>query len=103
MAEDCAGLVAGIKQLLADKAYDTNAFRTYLKQHNIKAIIPSKSNRKKQIRHSKTACKRRNVIERCFGRLKDFRRIATRYDKLAEIYFSALCFIAAVVYWLPNN
>jgi len=100
MAEDCVGLVPGIKRLFADKAYDTNAFRAYLKQHKIKVVIPSKSNRKKRTRHSKIAYKRRNVIERCFGRLKDFHRIATRYDKLAETYLSALCFVAAVVYRL---
>ncbi len=46
------------------------------------------------------ADKRRNVIERCFGRLKDFRRIATRYDKLAGNFFSALCLVAIVAYWL---
>ena len=100
MAQDCVALVPGVKQLLADKAYDTNAFRAYLKQWKIRAVIPGKSNRKKRIRHNKTAYKKRNVIERCFGRLKDFRRIATRYDKLADIYLSALCLVATVAYWL---
>ena len=57
-------------------------------------------NRKKRIRHNKKAYKKRNVIERCFGRLKDFRRIATRYDKLAGNFFSALCLVAIVAYWL---
>jgi transposase len=51
-------------------------------------------------RHDKSAYKSRNVIERCFGRLKDFRRIATRYDKLAGNFFSALCLVAIVAYWL---
>jgi hypothetical protein len=41
-----------------------------------------------------------DVIERCYCRLKDFRRIATRYDKLARNYFSALCLVAAVAFWL---
>jgi hypothetical protein len=44
--------------------------------------------------------KDRNVIERCYCRLKDFRRIVTRYDKLARNYFSALCLVAAVAFWL---
>jgi len=44
--------------------------------------------------------KRRNVVERCFCRLKDWRRIATRYDKLARNYFSALCLVAMLAYWL---
>ncbi len=46
------------------------------------------------------AYKGRNVVERCFCRLKDFRRIATRYDKLARNFFSALCFVATLAYWL---
>ena len=91
---------SGVKQLLADKAYDTNAFRAYLKKRKIRIVIPGKSNRKKRLRLDRTAYKKRNVIERCFGRLKDFRRIATRYDKLAEIYLSALCLVATVAYWL---
>jgi len=56
--------------------------------------------KKKPIRHDKKAYKRRNVIERCFRRLKDFRHISTRYDKLAGNFFSALCFAAIVAYWL---
>src|SRR6516164_4744285 len=87
---------SGVKQLLADKAYDTNAFRAYLKKRKIRIVIPGKSNRKKRLRLDRTAYKKRNVIERCFGRLKDFRRIATRYDKLAEIYLSPLCLVATV-------
>jgi transposase len=60
----------------------------------------TKGRRKKRIRHDKSAYKNRNVIERCFGRLKDFRHIATRYDKLAGNFFSALCLVAIVAYWL---
>ena len=94
MAEECVSLIPGIKELLADKAYDTNAIRAFLKERGIKAVIPSKSNRKKKIRHDKQAYKARNVVERCFCRLKDWRRIATRYDKLAQNFFSACCFVA---------
>ena len=63
-------------------------------------MIPGRSNRKKRIRHDKQAYKGRNVIEHCFCRLKDFRRIATRYDKLARNYLAAVCLVAAVVLWL---
>ena len=69
-------------------------------EDGIKTVIPGRSNRKKRIRHDKQAYKDRNVIERCYCRLKDFRRIATRYDKLARNYFSALCLVAAVAFWL---
>ena len=100
MAEHCVGLVPGIEQLLADKAYDTDAFRAALKKCKIRVVIPGKSNRKKRIRLDKAAYTKRNVIERCFGRLKDFRRVATRYDKLAESNLSALCLVATVAYWL---
>jgi transposase len=100
MAEKCVSLIPGIKELLADKGYDTDAIRAFLKQQGITAVIPSKSNRKKKIRHDRKAYKGRNVVERCFCRLKDFRRIATRYDKLAQNYFSALCFAATLAYWI---
>jgi transposase len=70
------------------------------KEEGIKAVIPGKSNRKKKIRHDKKAYKNRNVVERCFGRLKDWRRIATRYDKLAQNFMSALCLVATLAYWI---
>lgn len=100
MAEACVSLIPGVSKLLADKGYDTDAFRCYLKGQGIKPVIPGKSNRKKRIRYDKQAYKGRNVVERCFCRLKDFRRIATRYDKLARNFFSALCFVATLAYWL---
>ena len=100
MAETCVSLIPGVSQLLADKGYDTDAFRALLKANNVRAVIPGKSNRKKRLRHDKQAYKGRNVVERCFCRLKDFRRIATRYDKLARNFFSALCFVATLAYWL---
>ena len=100
MAEACVSLIPGVSQLLADKGYDTDAFRTFLKDKGIKPVIPGRSNRKKPIRYDKQAYKGRNVVERCFCRLKDFRRIATRYDKLPRNFFSALCFVATLAYWL---
>jgi transposase len=100
VAERCVSLIPGIAELLADKGYDTDAFRALLKERGIKTVIPGKSNRKKCIRYDKEAYKGRNVVERCFCRLKDWRRIATRYDKLARNYFSALCFVATLAFWL---
>jgi transposase len=100
MAQSCVSLVAGIAELVADKAYDSNGFRAFLKDSGIRPVIPGKTNRNKRIRHDKDAYKNRNVIERCFCRLKDFRRIATRYDKLARNFLSALCLVAVVAYWL---
>jgi transposase len=97
LAETCVSLIPGIKELLADKGYDSDSFRTFLKSRSIKPVIPGRSHRKKKIRYDKKAYKNRNTVERCFCRLKDFRRIATRYDKLAKNFFSALCLVATFI------
>ena len=86
--------------MLGDAAHDSGELREQLDERGTKPVIPGKSNRKKRIRYDKQAYKGRNVVERCFCRLKDFRRIATRYDKLARNFFSALCLVATLAYWL---
>jgi len=96
----CVSLVDGIKELLGDKAYDSDSFRKSLRKDGIRPVIPGRSNRKKRIRHDKHAYQGRNVIERCYCRLKDFRRVATRYDKLARNFFSTVCLAAVVLFWL---
>lgn len=65
-----------------------------------KPVIPNKSNRVVIHRFDKRAYKGRNVIERCFCRLEDFRRIATRYDKLARNFLATVHLAALVAYWL---
>ena len=85
--------------LLADKAYDTDAIRSDLKERGIKAVIPPKSNRTATIRYSKRLYRQRNCIERVFGHLKINRAIATRYDQLAESFLGML-FIASARYWI---
>ena len=97
---DCVSMIAGIEELIGDKAYDSNSFRKSLRQDSITPVIPGRANRKKHIHYDKEAYKGRNVIERCYCRLKDFRRIATRYDKLARNFFSSVCLVAALVYWM---
>ena len=82
------------RYLLGDKAYDADHWRSYLKSRRIQPVIPNKSNRKEPHPFNKVRYKGRNVIERMFGRLKDFRRVATRYDKNAENFLSALCLAA---------
>jgi transposase len=101
VAPECVSLMAGnIEKLLGDKAYDSNSFRKSLREDGVTPVIPGRANRKKPIRYDKEAYKGRNVIERCYCRLKDFRRIATRYDKLARNFFSSVCLVAAMVYWI---
>jgi putative transposase len=75
-------------RLLADKGYDANNLRDRLAATETEAVIPSTRSRKTAIPHDTDAYRDRNLIERAFCRLKDWRRIATRYDKLA---IKALC------------
>jgi transposase len=86
--------------LIADKGYDGDGFRAQISERGAKPVIPNKSNRVRHHRFDKKAYRGRNVIERCFCRLKDFRRIATRYDKLARNYLSAVHLAALIAYWL---
>jgi transposase len=88
------------KRVLADRAYDANSLRQELAQRRIKAVIPPNPTRKHPHRYNKNAYKGRNVIERMFCRLKDFRRIATRYDRNAVNFLAAVCIAATVSYWL---
>ena len=88
------------KQLLADKGYDADWFRAALAKRRITPCIPSKANRKTAIPHDAVLYKQRHKIENMFARLKDWRRIHTRYDRCAHTYFSAICIAAAVIFWL---
>jgi len=85
--------------VLADKAYDTDELRTWLKDRGIKAVIPPKSNRKEKIDCDYWHHKERHAVECLFGKLKHYRRIATRYEKKAINYMGMLSF-ASVLLWL---
>jgi transposase len=88
------------KQLLGDKGYDADWFRQSLAARGITACIPSKSNRKTPIEHDRVLYRQRHKIENMFGRIKDWRRIHTRYDRCAHTFMSAICIAAAVIFWL---
>ena len=88
-----------IGRLIADKAYDTNAFRELLAAHGVEAVIPSQGRRTQPMPYDKAAYRQRNLIERMFGRLKDFRRLATRYDKLKRNFLAAAALAAALLWW----
>ncbi len=88
------------KRLLADKAYDADRFRNWLKARQITAVIPSNATRNRPYPLDRKAYRRRNLIERMFGKLKNWRRIATRYDRLAINYLSALALAAIIVAWI---
>ena len=88
------------KELLADKGYDADWFRQALAKRSIAACIPSKSNRKIPIHYDRILYRQRHKIENMFGRLKDWRRIHTRYDRCAHTYLSAICIAATVIFWI---
>ena len=100
MAEKVIGSVAPSKELIADKAYDSDAIRSFLKARKTKPVIPPYKMRKVQYRCDRKIYRLRNVVERTFCRLKDFRRIAMRFDRKIEVFFSALCFVAALLWWI---
>ena len=87
------------KAVLADKAYDSNALRATIKAMDAEAIIPSNRTRKIIIPHDPIVYKHRNRIERCFNRLKHFRRFATRYER-RTIHFTGLIHLAAIMIWM---
>ena len=90
------------KALLADRGYDADWFRHALAERGIAACIPSKTNRKVPIPHDTGLYLQRHRIENMFGKLKDWRRIHTRYDRCAHTFMSAICIAATVIFWLPQ-
>lgn len=91
--------IAAPKRRLADKAYDADKLRNWLKAHRIDAVIPSNATRTTPYPLHRAAYRRRNVIERLFGKLKNWRRIATRYDRFARNYLAALALVSIVIAW----
>lgn len=86
------------EQLLADKGYDSDAVRKDMAERGGKALIPTKRNRKVQLFVDKAVYTLRNRIERMFNRLKNSRRVATRFDKLIES-FAAFVLLATIHDW----
>jgi transposase len=86
-------------RLLADRAYDARSLRAWLAERGAEAVIPPQPTRKHPHTYDACAYKSRNLIERMFCRLKDFRRIATRYDKLARNFLAGVLIAAAVTWW----
>ena len=84
--------------MIGDKGYDADHLR--VDRRGTTPVIPNKINRKQLFPFDAELYRLRNVIERTFCRLKDFRAIATRYDKTARNFLAGLCLIAALVYWV---
>jgi transposase len=99
VARDLLATLAPPKRLLADKAYDADHLRDWLNTRRVQAVIPSNATRRTPYPLDKVAYKRRNLIERMFCRLKDWRHIATRYDRTARNFLSAIALAATLSFW----
>jgi transposase len=86
-----------IKMAVLDKGYDSDALRIWLFERDITPCIPSKSNRLEPLPYNKAAYRKRHVVENYFQRIKNFRRVASRYDKLAEMYFGWVLLATVVI------
>ena len=88
------------RTLLVDKGYDADWFRQALEDRGIPACIPARRGRRNPASHDRKLYRQRHRIENLFARLKDWRRIATRYDRCGEFFLSAICIAATVMFWL---
>lgn len=86
-------------QLIADRGYDSNAIRAAIQAQGAEVVIPTTRSRKIPIPYNQDAYRSRNLVERLWCRLKDWRRIATRYDKLARNYLSGVMLAATIIFW----
>ena len=84
--------------VIADKGYDSQKILDLIEEHGAVAVIPPRKNRKEQREYDRELYKRRNVIERTVNKLKEYRRIATRYDR-KTIYYLSFLHLAAAVTW----
>ena len=86
--------------LLGDRGYDADWFRDALQAKGIKPCIPGRKSHNEPVRYDKRRYRHRSRIEIMFGRLKDWRRVATRYDRCPTVFFSAVALAATVIFWL---
>jgi len=89
-------------QMLGDKGYDSDAYRAALIARGIAPCIPPRAKRKNPATYCKSLYKQRHKVENMFAKLKDWRRIATRYDRCAHTFFSAICIAAIIIFWIDQ-
>jgi putative transposase len=94
-----AALPADLR-VIADAAYDSDELRQWLAERGSRVVIPNRQNRKRPYPFDAVTYKRRNIVERTFCRLKDFRRLAIRYDRLDATFVATICIAAALAYFL---
>jgi transposase len=100
VAPELVAKAGPFRHLIADRAYDADRFRAALREAGAAPVIPGRNNRAIPIRHDRRRYRERWRIEATIGRLKDFRRVATRYDKLARTFLDAVTIAAIYAFWL---
>ena len=88
------------REMLGDKGYDSDAYRAALIGRGITPCIPPRAKRRNPATYCKTLYKQRHKVENMFAKLKDWRRIAMRFDRCAHAFFSAICIAAVVIFWI---
>ena len=93
-------LLTGIETegIIADKGYESNQILTFIQGQGAEAVIPPKSNRKDPWEYDRQLYRNRNLIERAFNKLKQWRRLATRYDRKSLYFLSAWYLVAAIIW-----
>ena len=93
-------LLSGIEAVavIADKGYESNRVLAFIRDQGAEAVIPPKSNRRDHWEYDRGLYRERNLVERAFNKLKQWRRIATRYDRKSLYFLSALHLVAAVIW-----
>ena len=89
-----------IEAFLANRGYDADAIREEIEAAGVEALIPAKVNRRNPTAHDRAKYNWRNLIERLFNKLKNWRRVATRYDKTKEFYLGFVA-LAPLELWIP--
>ncbi|WP_408737072.1 IS5 family transposase [Acetobacter fallax] len=90
------------EEVIGDRGYDSNKIRQSLADRNIAACIPPKKNRTSKPPYDWHLCKKRRLIENMFAKLKIWRRVATRYDRCAHTFMSAIHIAATFIFWLKE-
>jgi len=96
------GKLPRAREMLADRGYDSDGFRAALTAKGITPCIPPRRCRRTPIDYDRELYKQRHKVENMFGRLKDWRRIAMRYDRCAHTFFSAICIAATIIFWVDQ-
>ena len=91
------------KELIADRGYDSDWYRQALHARGIVPCIPGQKNRKVPLAYDPKLYRQRHRIENMFAKLKDWRRVATRYDRCAHTFMSAIVIAATMLFWINES